>query len=263
MWIELSKILPYLIYPLSLFLGSQVCAAIFYKIGAKRSAIFTFTLGYLIFLISASPMTAIFLNKKLESWYIPVLAQNAPEADVAILLGGGLSIPLKPRLTAELSDGSDRVLYAARLYKQGKVKNIIVTGGNVFKQQENVKAESWYISELLQEWGVHKSAILTEGDSRNTRENALETKKIMQQYNFKTSLLVTSAFHMPRASSTFRAVGIEITPLPVDFHIVGVSQPHLLSLLPSSGALQATTHALREYLGIFVYGLRGWLEPAQ
>ena len=263
MWIELSKILPYLVFPLSLFLESQVLAAILYKFAARRAAMVVFILGYIILLSASSPIVATVLNRQLEGWYVPVQASDAPKADAAVLLGGALSLPLPPRVSAELSDASDRVLYTARLYHSGRISKIIVTGGNVFKQQEGVQVESWYISRLLQEWGIPESDIYYEGNSRNTRENAIETKKLMQRYDIRSVLLVTSAFHLPRAASTFRALDISIIPLPVDFRFVNSSQPLLLSIFPSSGALGATTHALREYLGIFVYGLRGWLEPAK
>ena len=95
----------------------------------------------------------------------------------------------------------------------GKAPLIIVSGGNVFLQ-EGIRPESAYTADLLQEWGIPQSAIIFEGNSRNTRENAVETSRLLKNRQLNRVLLVTSAFHMPRALATFRAVGIDAIPSP-------------------------------------------------
>jgi uncharacterized SAM-binding protein YcdF (DUF218 family) len=262
MWIQLSKILPYLVFPLSIFFECLVIGWLCKRFGAIKFGNVFQGLGVIVLLVASMPPVAIAFNQRLESWYQPMPAAKAPRADAIILLGGALSLPLTPRIGPELTDASDRILYAAQLYKAGRAPLILVTGGNVFKQDEKVESEAYYISKLLQQWGIPESAILIETESRNTRQNALNSAKILDQNTVKSALLVTSAFHMPRAAATFKAVGLNVVPSPIDFAVVNYKRPVLLDYLPSAGALGGTTRALREHVGIFVYGLRGWLKSA-
>jgi uncharacterized SAM-binding protein YcdF (DUF218 family) len=98
---------------------------------------------------------------------------KTPTAEVAIVLGGAVGQPLPPRVEAGLSETSDRVLHAARLYKAGKIKRILVTAGNI-PWVSSVKPEAELIKDLLVEWGVPSEAIERASQSRNTHENALE-----------------------------------------------------------------------------------------
>ena len=229
------------------------------RLGARKTGGFLVAAGFLVLLVFSSPWVSTSLNRSLEHAYSPTIAEKAPVAEAIVVLGGGVDVPLSPRVSEELNASGDRVLYTARLYRAGRAPWVFVTGGNVFTQSEQVESESFYMSRLLREWGVHPDRIVTEDSSRNTRENAILTKKLLEEKGIKTILLVTSAFHMPRALATFRGVGINAIPAPTDFRIVNYTQPVLLDFLPSAGALAGSTAALREYLGILVYGLRGWL----
>ncbi|NJN55953.1 MAG: YdcF family protein [Anaerolineae bacterium] len=90
----------------------------------------------------------------------------------------------------------------------------------------------------------------------------------MREVEAETVLLVTSAIHMPRSVAIFEKQGIEVIPAPTDYEYV---QPDWdegegagwfywgMSLLPDAESLQLTTRVLKEYVGMFIYGLRGWL----
>ena len=113
---------------------------------------------------------------------------------------------------------------------------------------------------MLEEWGVPPEAILIEGNSRNTYENAIETKKLMNSRQIDKILLVTSAFHMPRALATFKTAGIDAIPSPSSYSIVNYSRPQILEWIPSLGNLGKMQALIREKLGILVYRHRGWIE---
>ncbi len=259
MWILLSKVLPHLLYPLTVVLLSGVLGFVLRRLGARRSGASLIALSAIVFVISSNPWLAGRFRAHLEHWYQPVRAADAPTADAIVLLGGGLRLPVPPRVDAEFADAADRVLYASRLYRAGRAPLVVVSGGNVFEQDAAVRSESYYVSRLLQEWGVPASRIIVEGRSRNTRENALETKKILDRERIETILLVTSAMHMPRALATFRGAGVDAVAVPVDYTVSAYSHPAILDFLPSSSAMHANAQTIREYLGIVVYGLRGWL----
>ena len=101
-------------------------------------------------------------------------------------------------------------------------------------------------------------AIVIEEASATTRENALNSAALWRDHGFRTGLLVTSASHMPRALAAFHKVGLDLAPVPVD-SLVGL-QPFrtLFDVLPDSGALNATTSFLKEWIGLTVYRWRGW-----
>ena len=123
---------------------------------------------------------------------------------------------------------------------------------------ESKMSEADLIRDLLIEWGVPGEAILLEGSSRNTRENALYSKNIMDLIGCEDALLVTSAAHMPRAAAAFRSVGLTVTPVSTDVRAPKQVIPILISFLPSADALAMTSSAIREWLGQKVYAWKGW-----
>jgi len=108
--------------------------------------------------------------------------------------------------------------------------------------------------------GVEKAAIAQDPNSLNTYENAVNVKKILQKLNLNKILLVTSAIHMPRSLAIFKKLGIEAIAAPTDFNVVENSQPpNIFKFLPDADALKNTTNALKEYVGLTIYKLYGWL----
>jgi uncharacterized SAM-binding protein YcdF (DUF218 family) len=104
--------------------------------------------------------------------------------------------------------------------------------------------------------------------SRNTYEDALYSTEILSEKGIDRALLVTSAQHMPRAVALFEKQGLEVIPLPTDYGVTQadwdqLTQPNLavqiLNFFPSIGNIGRTTGVLKEYLGFFIYRLRGWL----
>ena len=138
---------------------------------------------------------------------------------------------------------------------------IILSGGNVFKQK-NVESESYYSRKILIELGIPVDVILIEGNSRNTRENALGTLKILNKNDIERILLVTSSFHMPRALATFRKLGVEA--MPSTSSVGGFEdKPRVLRFIdkfPSLGELGRLQRVIQEYLGISIYCYRDWLD---
>jgi uncharacterized SAM-binding protein YcdF (DUF218 family) len=177
--------------------------------------------------------------------------------DCIIILGGGTGSGLIPLLRDEATLGSaaERVTKAVELSRKYKNLKILFSGfsGALF---HNGLSESEVASRFFDEQGVKKSALLFDNQSRNTHENAIFAKKIMDEHDLKKPLLITSALHMPRAASTFLAVfGMgRITFYPVDYNTSGEVQ--WLSYSWKSG-IGRWNSALRELLGIFVYTITG------
>jgi uncharacterized SAM-binding protein YcdF (DUF218 family) len=100
--------------------------------------------------------------------------------------------------------------------------------------------------------GVPKEDIITLPEPRDTREEALALKKLIADKRF---ILVTSAAHMPRAVALFKKAGLDPIPAPTDHR--ASSKNSWISF--SSGALERTTSAFHEYIGLLYYSLRGFI----
>jgi uncharacterized SAM-binding protein YcdF (DUF218 family) len=106
---------------------------------------------------------------------------------------------------------------------------------------------------VLNELGVDKSMIFTDVNSRDTLQNAFFTKKFCEKYGFKSIILVTSAYHMPRSVMVFEKAGLQVIPYPADFKMD--KKYTLYSYFPKMNVLQDSTKAIREYVGIIAYKL--------
>ena len=255
-WITLSKFLPQLVYPFNLALLLLLAALLLIILGRRRSGVLTVFLAFVILVVCASPLPLV-LYRQHELRHAPVPISSSPTADVIVLLGGDVGLPVPPRTESQLH--GNRLLHAFRLFEAGKAPLILVTGGNVFPQ-EGLSAEATYSKAILAGWGVPDDAILTESKSRNTRQNALYSHQILSAQGIDRILLVTSAFHMPRAAAVFRHAGFEVMPSPSSVSVTDYRRPKLLDWWPSLGNLGKAQALMRERLGIFVYRLRGWAE---
>jgi uncharacterized SAM-binding protein YcdF (DUF218 family) len=206
--------------------------------------------------ISATPVLAQWYYGGLEARYPPTPVEALPDAPVAIVLGGALGPALPPRLGADLGKAADRVLHGARLYRAGKVQRILVAAGNVPWVEGPPEGE--LIADLLVELGVPREAILLDLTSRNTRENAIEARRLMETAGIDHGLLVTSAGHMRRALAVFEHAGVAVVPASTDVEVVTMKRT-VLDWLPDAEALALTTRGMKEHIGYWVYGARGWL----
>lgn len=186
----------------------------------------------------------------------PSTFRPTPPYDVAVVLGGMVESGKLGEGPPELSASAERILAAAELLRTGQARAMLITGGDVFPRPGR-PPEAEVLAAWLRAQGLPADRIVVEGQSRNTRENALLSAPIIAGHGWKRVLLVTSAWHAPRALGCFRAVGLEPDLLPVD-HRVHESAGFVW--LPRAARLADTTDALRELLGGAVYRARGWLR---
>jgi uncharacterized SAM-binding protein YcdF (DUF218 family) len=253
----LSKVAALFVTPLGASLAISLTGVALLLAGWRRGGV-SLVLGALLALwITSTPLVSRLALVALERQYPFRSAGETQPADVAIILGGAVSPATPPRREADLGDAADRVAFACELFKAGKVRKILVAGGMLpWLSSPGVEPEAEAIRHILISWGIPAEAIITEGWSRTTAENAAEVAKVWPSLGASSALLVTSASHMPRALATFRRAGLPVTPAPTD--IRGVDDPiDLLDLLPDATSLEATTGAAREAIGYFVYWLRG------
>lgn len=254
-----QKILTHLAYPTG-FIGLMLTLAIIsnflYLQGLAKKCLY---LAAIVFIVSSNSYVAEFLVKSLEDRYPQFSIEATPKANAIIVLGGSLAPPAQPRKFAQYTNRSNRFWLAGELYKAGKAKHIIVTGGNVFTQN-GLAPEATYIRDRLVESGIPKEVIIMESSSRTTRENASETAKILTKLQADTALLVTSSVHMPRSIQLFSALELNIIPTPSDKIVAQLRTPNALKIIPSSRAIDLTTQALHEYYGIISETITRWIK---
>ena len=134
-----------------------------------------------------------------------------------VVLGGGTRSGGYPRLSSEVNEAGDRLLYAARLYRRDVAPRILLSGGSGRMAGKPGSTDAENMANVLSDIGIPREVLILEATSRNTRENAVETWSILNEQGIKRIVLVTSASHMPRAESVFRAVGFDVIPAPADF----------------------------------------------
>ena len=263
MFLLLSKLLPLFVFPLGLSC-LLLLLALWLSYKRSRKTWIPILLALMILLVASSSRVGNYLIASLEHQYLPL--DPVPSAEAIVILGGATRNQEPPRIIPDLNERGDRLLYGAKLYQDGAAPKIILTGGR-FPWFGADTSEADSMATVLELMGVPPDAMILESQSLNTHQNAVFTKKILERENIRRILLVTSATHMPRSLAIFRKQGIKAIPAPADYTMSDrdlIEHRHsressLLSLLPNSGSLDNTSDALREYLGILIYRLRGWL----
>ena len=144
--------------------------------------------------------------------------------------------------------------YAALLQQRTGLP-IIVSGGSPYAEEPIGEAE--LALPVLQAWGAHP--VLIESNSANTRENARLSLQLLQNRGIHRILLVTHAWHMPRALQAFGKGTLRITAAPTGFYHTAVEalDPGWRRWLSNAGALRQSSRALHEYLGMLWFKIRG------
>ena len=263
MFLYLSKLLPLFFYPLGLISVCLIVALVTLR-KRPRMATIAISLSLAVLLLSSNAWVSKYMIRSLEWQNIP--RTQIPNAEAIVVLGGATKSATWPRPTVDLSEAGDRVIYAAQLYFQKKAPIIILSGGRI-DWRGSGSPESADMATILTSIGVPAAAIIQESDSLNTYQNAVNVRKILEARRIKKVLLITSAMHTPRSLKIFKRQGIDVIPTPTDFlvsqgeleELTNTPKAAILNLLPDTRNLDQFTSALKEYIGIFIYSLRGWL----
>lgn len=177
---------------------------------------------------------------------------SLPNADAIVLLGGGMGAHEECG-RPEMFSGADRVWSAARLYKQGKAPLMTLSGGSSSKSTVP----------LLVDFGVSTNALVILEDPRNTEEEARAIVRLfdgsdcaMEKSKPKV-LLVTSAWHMPRAKMLFERQGLEVIAAPTDYemHFAAERPLEFADFFPNAEAMSRNSYAIKEWVARIGYGV--------
>lgn len=197
----------------------------------------------------------VIFNEILNLWEVEPISAK-PTATVVVL--GGYTTYDHGRNRMGFNEAAERFIFPLQMLCSGKTQRLILTGGsgNVLRRDyfESSAAKAFAL-----EFGLADSQLLMDDKSRNTWENAVETKKILDSLHEKQPvLLVTSAIHMRRSMACFKKAGVNFIPYAVNF------QSHAdrrysweAILLPSPGTLSRWDALIHEWVGYLAYKLTG------
>ena len=243
--IYLHKILPLIFSPLMLVIGLIVLGIIF---NLRKFSL----VGIIVLILSSLPIISNKFIAYLEKDYQPLEIADVENVDAIVVLSGMIRvIGDEENLKYEFNDSVDRFFAGLDLFNNNKSPILILTRG---KMPWSIGiAEGEYLKELAIKYGVSEENIILTDEVQNTDQEAKAIKEILTED--AKIILVTSAFHMPRAEKVFKAANINLITYPVDFQN-SKSKTTMMDFIPSAGSLSQTSHFVREMIGRLYYNLK-------
>ncbi len=224
--------------------------------GLPRRALTWASVPFLLLVLCSTPAFVYPFLASLEGKH-PALSSPLEPGATIVVLGGYVRAPREEGGEARLgSDSMNRCLWAADLYDRTASARLVLTGGKV-EPAEPGPAIAEAMAAFLVRYGVDEPDLLLETGSRNTYENAVETRKLLAASGTDRIVLVTDALHMYRASACFRKQGFEVVPA-ASFYRTGTGFEFSAAMfLPHPNAAQDMHRVLHEWLGILYYRYAG------
>jgi uncharacterized SAM-binding protein YcdF (DUF218 family) len=191
----------------------------------------------------------------------PTHINELPAHDIGVILTGITNRYKKPYDRVYTERGADRVLHTVQLYKIGLIKKILISGGSgkLIDNDEDVK-EADELKNILLLANVSSTDIFIENTSRNTYENAIESCKIIgSKFPNKSAILITSAFHIPRASACFAKQNCNFTPFGTDYYSHDKNYSLDDFIVPKSSAIKNWEVIFKESLGMVMYWMLDYI----
>ena len=154
-------------------------------------------------------------------------------------------------------EAADRLTEGLILYRTGRIKTILISGGSGSLKddtRESMLAKAF----LTENCGVPDSVVFIDTVSRNTYENAVESKKVMNAEGLKSAIIITSAWHMRRAEGCFKKVGLYVAIHPTD-GLYNIQKFYLSDLIvPDTRNNVKWENLMHEIVGVIIYKLYGF-----
>ena len=255
MFYTLSKILNFLCFPLSLGLLLLILFAWLQR--SKRRRAVAWGLFWLavagLWACSTGPVATLLLRpleREFENAALPA------QVDAVVVLGGMIDLGRSSDRHLALNPNADRFVEAVDIVRRMPQATLVFSGGNG-RLLSTEAPEAPILRMWAMKLGIPGDRILTDATSKNTRENAVESKRILAAHHLRSVLLITSAYHMRRSVRCFSKLGIHVTPYAVDFrsHPIAVDP---LVWVPDVANLEDSSAAIKEYLGLLTYKLQGY-----
>ena len=253
MFFLLSKLLLIFISPFTWLLIALYFALFSKKEKRKKRARYAAVIILLFF------SNAVIYKEFCRQWEVfgtPI--EKVQKADVAIVLGG-MSEYNTDLKTLSMRRGGDRIWQAITLYKKGKVKKLLISGDHGYVIDRGLH-EAKQMQKVLVDWGIPKEDILIETKSKNTYENAVESKKVLDKQfpEAKKFILVTSGRHMRRAEACYEKAGLHCQTYSTDLY-TGPKRFYTFTdfIVPDVSVFEDWNGLIKEFVGFVTYRITG------
>ena len=219
---------------------------------AGRIMMGTMVVGFAV--LCFSPISAMILRPLEDRFPQPPPSMPAPAG--IIVLGGAMDEDVTAsRGQPTLTEAGARLTSGAALARRYPEARLVFTGGSADVSYKGLD-EARGVRDLWTSLGVPEAQMSFENRSRNTFENAIMTRALVQPKPGETWILLTSASHMPRSMGIFRRIGWSLVAYPVDYRTFGDARDYKLNLnaVEAFKRLQAGLH---EWVGLVAYRLTG------
>jgi uncharacterized SAM-binding protein YcdF (DUF218 family) len=254
MFFVLSKAIAFLLLPSNLLMLIGLAGVVLLATRWRRAGLRLAVASLVLMLAAAFLPIGNLLLHALEARF-PRWDPSHGAPDGIVVLGGGIS-PELSFVHGEPVVGSDagRIIALAKLAHAYPNARIVYTGGDASLLSSGFR-ETAFLGPLLDVMGVARAQVMREDRARNTAENAVFTKELVKPKPGERWLLVTSAWHMPRAVGCFRRAGFPVEAYPVSWR-TGV-RPSFWPGDDFGGGLARLDLAAHEWMGIVVYWITG------
>ena len=250
-----SKLIEQFVIPSNFLLLFGLLGLLLMLFGRRRLGLALSTLCILLLAVCGWSTVGALMLAPLENRFASPDITQPPTG--IIMLGGAVDTHLAgDRRLLALNDGGERLTETAALAHRFPTVRIFLSGGLGHIGSDTDPSESAVARQFLLSVGIPAERIAMEEKSRTTCENAEESFKALNPKPGETWLLVTSAWHMPRAVACFRAVKFDIVPYPVDFRTRLNARWRLVNKSSAVG-LEDIDIAFHEWIGLFGYWLTG------
>ena len=206
----------------------------------------------ILFYLFATPIVSESIFKYVERGQVRKDTNKVPKADAIVVLGGMFNyVKTETGGKNEWID-PDRFYGGVELYKAGKSNQIIFTGAKMPWADKEKETEGESLKKYAIEMGVPDSAIKISGLVTTTEEESKEVRKLLPTSN--NIILVTSAFHMPRAKQLFEKQGFNVVAFPVDSK-VSLEGKTIIDYLPEADSFKRSEAGIRELIGMLFYAI--------
>lgn len=251
----LSKLIWLFLQPTTLIALTLLVGVVGLLLGRRRfgsTLVAAGSLGYgaIVFLSAGQLLIAPLENRYAANPELP------EKVDGILVLSGPIDRNMTiARNQISIRDGAERYIEFARLLREYKTAKAIVSGGNP-SVVGNLAGQAEFSKQLLMPMGIDPDRVIFEADSRNTYENIVFSKKLLEPAQNSTWIVITSAYHMPRAKALLSAVGWDAIAYPVDFRTEGKTGRYFFTM-DSGEAFAVADLAVKEWLGIVFNRLMG------
>jgi uncharacterized SAM-binding protein YcdF (DUF218 family) len=255
MYFIASKIVGFFVVPSNFILTLTICGLLLWRTRFARSGRRIVIVSVVLLLIAGATPLGEILLLPLENRFQPWDSSRGAPTGI-IVLGGIIDSEISARRgVIALGGASERLIAIVELYHRYPNVRIVFIGGSgniIFP----ALPESEFAARILDNLGIPRGQIELETSSRNTRESAINARQLIMPKPDERWLLITSAYHMPRAIGLFRKVGLPIEAYPVDWQTRGWNDlvPTSFSFLGGNKSLDIAMH---EWAGLIFDRLSG------